>query len=125
MRSHTKWTARGLSLKTGNPQGEEFPAFRAFWLEKPQKNTNSIVVHALLDNGDEASELHAHGVAEDVLLGGLLARARDGDLGPVGHALDELVAGDGGLPLARPLGQVADQGGEQADDEGLGAQGRG
>jgi glucans biosynthesis protein len=48
-------SARGLSLKTGNPKGEEFPAFRAFWLEKPQKNTNSIVVHALLDSPSAAA----------------------------------------------------------------------
>lgn len=43
-------SARGLSLKTGDPAGEEFPAFRAFWLERPQKGTNSIVVNALLDS---------------------------------------------------------------------------
>lgn len=43
-------SSRGLSLKTGDPGGEEFPAFRAFWLERPQKGTNSIVVHALLDS---------------------------------------------------------------------------
>jgi glucans biosynthesis protein len=48
-------SARGLSLKTGDPKGEEFPAFRAFWLEKPQKNTNSIVVHALLDSQSAAA----------------------------------------------------------------------
>ncbi len=43
-------SARGLSIKTGDPGGEEFPAFRSFWLERPQKGTNSIVVHALLDS---------------------------------------------------------------------------
>jgi glucans biosynthesis protein len=43
-------SSRGLSLKTGDPAGEEFPAFRAFWLERPQKGTNSIVVNALLDS---------------------------------------------------------------------------
>jgi glucans biosynthesis protein len=43
-------SARGLSLKTGNPAGEEFPAFRAFWLERPQRGTNSIVITALLDS---------------------------------------------------------------------------
>jgi periplasmic glucans biosynthesis protein len=43
-------SARGLSLKTGDPAGEEFPAFRAFWLERPQPGTNSIVVTALLDS---------------------------------------------------------------------------
>jgi len=48
-------SARGLSLKTGDPAGEEFPAFRAFWIEKPQKGTNSIVIHALLDSESAAA----------------------------------------------------------------------
>ena len=48
-------SARGLSLQTGDPKGEEFPAFRAFWLEKPGKQTNSVVVHALLDSKSAAA----------------------------------------------------------------------
>lgn len=48
-------SARGLSLKTGDPKGEEFPAFRAFWIEKPPKNGDSIVVHALLDSESAAA----------------------------------------------------------------------
>ena len=28
-------SARGLALKTGDPMGEEFPDFTAFWLETP------------------------------------------------------------------------------------------
>lgn len=43
-------SARGLALNTGEASGEEFPAFRAFWLEKPQANATSVVVHALLDS---------------------------------------------------------------------------
>ncbi len=43
-------SSRGLAIKTGDPGGEEFPAFRAFWLERPQKGTGSLVVHALLDS---------------------------------------------------------------------------
>ncbi|MDB5574463.1 MAG: glucan biosynthesis protein [Tardiphaga sp.] len=43
-------SARGLSINTGQPAGEEFPHFRAFWIEKPAANANSIVVHALLDS---------------------------------------------------------------------------
>src|SRR6185437_408346 len=35
-------SARGLSIKTADPKGEEFPAFTTFWIEKPQKGTNSI-----------------------------------------------------------------------------------
>lgn len=43
-------SARGLSIKTANPQGEEFPAFRAFWLERPHPGVDVVVVHALLDS---------------------------------------------------------------------------
>lgn len=48
-------SARGLSIKTGDPKGEEFPAFKTFWIEKPQRNTSSIVVHALLDSESAAA----------------------------------------------------------------------
>jgi glucans biosynthesis protein len=43
-------SARGLAINTGEAKGEEFPLFKAFWIEKPASNTNSIVVHALLDS---------------------------------------------------------------------------
>jgi periplasmic glucans biosynthesis protein len=43
-------SARGLALKTGEPEGEEFPVFRAFWAETPAKDGDTIVVHALLDS---------------------------------------------------------------------------
>ena len=43
-------SARGLALKTGDPMGEEFPDFTAFWLETPQPGSGSVVLHALLDS---------------------------------------------------------------------------
>lgn len=43
-------SARGLALKTADKGGEEFPGFRAFWLERPAPGNSSIVVHALLDS---------------------------------------------------------------------------
>ncbi len=43
-------SARGLALKVGDPSGEEFPAFRAFWIEEPPPGRSSVVVHALLDS---------------------------------------------------------------------------
>jgi glucans biosynthesis protein len=43
-------SARGLSLKTANPEGEEVPFFKAFWIERPAPEVNSVVVHALLDS---------------------------------------------------------------------------
>jgi periplasmic glucans biosynthesis protein len=43
-------SARGLAIKTADPEGEEFPVFRAFWLERPAEGADLIVVHALLDS---------------------------------------------------------------------------
>lgn len=48
-------SARGLAIRTGDPRGEEFPFFKTFWIEKPAKGTNSIVVHALLDSPSAAA----------------------------------------------------------------------
>ncbi len=43
-------SARGLALKTADASGEEFPLFRAFWVETPLADSDSVVVHALLDS---------------------------------------------------------------------------
>jgi glucans biosynthesis protein len=43
-------SARGLALNTGARDGEEFPFFRTFWIERPQPEARTIVVHALLDS---------------------------------------------------------------------------
>lgn len=43
-------SARGLAIDTGLPKAEEFPIFREFWIEKPNKNANSLVVYAILDS---------------------------------------------------------------------------
>ena len=43
-------SARGFADNTGDPKGEEFALFRAFWLERPQPGMDAIVVHALLDS---------------------------------------------------------------------------
>lgn len=43
-------SARGLAVNTARPGGEEFPLFRAFWIEKPAKGQGDITVHALLDS---------------------------------------------------------------------------
>ena len=43
-------SARGLAVDTGDAKGEEFPLFKAFWLERPGLGATSIVVHALLDS---------------------------------------------------------------------------
>jgi len=43
-------SARGLALNVGRPEGEEFPLFRRFWIEKPQPGARQIILHALLDS---------------------------------------------------------------------------
>lgn len=43
-------SSRSLALNTAEPEGEEFPIFRAFWVERPNTDSNLIVVHALLDS---------------------------------------------------------------------------
>lgn len=42
-------SSRGLAIRTGDPEGEEFPAFTELWIERPPPNSPTIVVHALLD----------------------------------------------------------------------------
>lgn len=42
--------ARALSVKTGDPRGEEFPIFKAVWIERPQSGANALVIHALVDS---------------------------------------------------------------------------
>lgn len=42
-------SARALTIDTASPEGEEFPDFRSFWLEKPGTETGTFVLHALMD----------------------------------------------------------------------------
>jgi glucans biosynthesis protein len=46
--------ARALTLKPADPKGEEFPIFRAFWLERPAVGSNSITVHGVIDSESTA-----------------------------------------------------------------------
>jgi glucans biosynthesis protein len=43
-------SARGLAIKTADPRGEEFPVFRAFWVEEPPRTSRIVVVNAVLDS---------------------------------------------------------------------------
>lgn len=43
-------SARGLAIDVGEPNGEEFPLFRALWIERPGAGSNAVVIHALLDS---------------------------------------------------------------------------
>ncbi len=48
-------SARGLSIKTADPSGEEFPVFKRFWLERPAPGSDVLVIHALLDSPSAAA----------------------------------------------------------------------
>ncbi|MBB5721101.1 glucans biosynthesis protein [Loktanella ponticola] len=43
-------SARGLALRTADPDGEEFPDFTKFWVEAAEAGDTQFVVHALLDS---------------------------------------------------------------------------
>jgi glucans biosynthesis protein len=43
-------SARGLAIRTGDPRGEEFPAFVEFFIEKPIAGAQEIRLHGVLDS---------------------------------------------------------------------------
>ncbi len=43
-------SARGLAVDTATPEGEEFPRFVEFWIERPHVNATSLTIYALLDS---------------------------------------------------------------------------
>lgn len=43
-------SARGLAIKTGSPDGEEFPLFTDFWIHEPQPGDDTVRIHAILDS---------------------------------------------------------------------------
>lgn len=51
-------SARGLAIDTASPDGEEFPAFREFWLFQPDPAATRIDILALLDSPSLAGAYH-------------------------------------------------------------------
>ncbi len=47
---HYGLSARGLGIDTVGGQGEEFPRFTEFWIERPAAKASTLVIHALLDS---------------------------------------------------------------------------
>lgn len=47
---HYGLSARGLAVDTAMPEGEEFPRFVEFWVERPRPNATSLTIHAMLDS---------------------------------------------------------------------------
>ena len=48
-------SARGLAVKTGSPDGEEFPLFTDFWIQQPDPTADSIRIFAMLDSKSVAA----------------------------------------------------------------------
>ena len=43
-------SARGLAIDTAGPDGEEFPEFTRFWIERPEPGAQNHVLHALMES---------------------------------------------------------------------------
>lgn len=43
-------SARGLAIKTGSPDGEEFPLFTDFWIHEPAEGSDWVRIQAVLDS---------------------------------------------------------------------------
>jgi glucans biosynthesis protein len=43
-------SARGLAVDTAAPEGEEFPRFSEFWIERPRAGATALVIYGLLDS---------------------------------------------------------------------------
>ena len=50
MRTVYGLSARGLALDPAGPNGEEFPVFEEFWIERPAVEAKKFVVYALLNS---------------------------------------------------------------------------
>jgi glucans biosynthesis protein len=123
-------SARGLAVRTARPEGEEFPVFTDFWIERPAKKVSSLVIHAMLQSpsvvgaytftvtpGDETvidvdatlfprAELTAYGIAPltSMFLFDASGRSRFDDFRDAVHDSDglEMVTGRGER-IWRPL----------------------
>ncbi len=47
-------SARGLAVNTAEPDGEEFPVFEEFWIERPAAGAKQLVIYALMDSASVA-----------------------------------------------------------------------
>jgi glucans biosynthesis protein len=122
--------ARGLAVRTARPEGEEFPVFTDFWVERPAERASAIVIHALLQSrsvvgaytfsatpGDETvvdvdvtlfprADLTAYGIAplNSMFLFDASGRARFDDFRSAVHDSDGLQIENGrGERIWRPL----------------------
>jgi periplasmic glucans biosynthesis protein len=132
---HYGLSARGLALNTADPEGEEFPDFTEFWIERPATGDSAIVIHALLDGPsvtglysfvvnpgtptvmDVSAQIFARKELDHIGLGPLTSmflfdqtnRSRFDDFRPAVHDSDGLLVQNGaGETLWRPLANPKD-----------------
>jgi len=78
-------STRGLAIDTATPSGEEFPAFREFWLVRPEPQADRITILALLDSPSVSGAYRFDLIVGDKVLVDvdkhLFARADVGKLG--------------------------------------------
>jgi glucans biosynthesis protein len=55
---HYGLSARGLAIDTGLSQKEEFPRFREFWLEKPNRDATALTLYILMDSPSATGAYH-------------------------------------------------------------------
>jgi glucans biosynthesis protein len=55
---HYGLSARGLAIDTGLAKKEEFPFFREYWLKRPQANSRTMEIYALLDSESVTGAYH-------------------------------------------------------------------
>lgn len=76
-------SARALALDTAAPEGEEFPEFTRFWVERPAPGVRAHTVHALMESPSVTGlyhfTLHPGGPETDVDVRGTLWPRRDLD----------------------------------------------
>ena len=51
-------SARGLAVNTATSEGEEFPRFSEFWIEKPTRQSREISIYAALDSQSVTGAYH-------------------------------------------------------------------
>lgn len=51
-------SARGLAINTAHPDGEEFPRFTEFYLQKPDPGSNQVEIYALMDSPSVTGAYH-------------------------------------------------------------------
>lgn len=82
---HYGSSARGVAIDTAGGAGEEFPAFEAFWIERPARGAKTLTVYALLNGprvtGAYRFELRPGSVTEMTVQARLFLRGTVATLG--------------------------------------------